>query len=231
MGQKGRGARMDRGGRLGSVLRRALPAVLTLALAAFVLRLGAGQQPGPVVEPVYGHDMLDVVAPWWMAVLSKALMHPVMWAAVLVGAVSLVVVALRDGPRAAAPAGFVWFGANLTVQAVKHGLVPLVPGDAAPQLSGHTAVVAGAALLLVAAAPARWRRVTALACSAVLVGVGVGVVLVGWHTPAQATVPVLVTCAWAALLRPWVAAAGRRAEPVHVDETGVPSASPAPDGR
>lgn len=222
---------MDRDGRLGSVLRRALPAAVVLALTGLVLRLGAGEAPGPVVEPVYGHDMLDVVAPWWMAVLSKALMHPVMWAAVVVGAVALVVVALRDGVRAAAPAGLVWLGANLTVQAVKHGLVPLLPGDAAPQLSGHTAVVAGAALLLVRAVPSRWRRLTALAAVVVLVGVGVGVVLVGWHSPAQAAAPVLLTGVWAALLRPWAAGAGRREPQSAVAPAGVAPSSRASDPR
>lgn len=147
--------------------------------------------------------MLQIVSPWWMAVLSTVLAHVVMWLAALAGASALLGLQLRRGPRTAFLTGAVWLGANLTVQAIKHGLVPLAPGVGASQLSGHTAVASGAALALTLAVPVRLRRMTALT-TAIIVGlVGLGVVVVGWHTPAQATVPVILTGAWAALLRPW----------------------------
>lgn len=219
--------RVDRNGRVVGAGRRALPGVALLVVAWLVAALGADEQPGPVVQPAYGHDMLDIVGPWWLASLSTALAHPVMWLAVLAGVGGLLVVAWRDGPRAAVAGGAVWLGANLTVQAVKH---VGVAGVGALQLSGHTAVASGAALLVVLAVPpGRRRRAWALAAAAVVL-VGVGVVLVGWHTPVEAAVPALLTCAWAALLRPWVARGrGVARDPHLVAPVGPPVAGP-PDG-
>lgn len=215
-----------------AVLRRVLPAGLVALLAAVVLWFGTGEAPSPLVAPVYGHDMLDVVSPLWMRLVSQALAGPVLWVAVITGLVALLWVALLDGARSALLGGLVWLGATLTVEAIKRGIVPV----GGPQLSGHTVVVSGAVVAVVLAVRAGRHLAVAILGAAVVALVGVAVVVVGWHTPAQAVAPVLLTVVWLALLRPWEATADHHdarpggALPVDAATSGPPDAR-GPMGR
>jgi uncharacterized membrane protein len=97
--------------------------------------------------------------------------------------------------RRAAEAATVLVGANLTVQAIKHGLVPFGPWASSPGLSGHMAVVIGAATAVALAVPSAWRRRAALCGAGAVLAVAVGVVC-AWHTVTETLVPMLLAAAW-----------------------------------
>lgn len=218
----GEGAGVARGERLATVGWRTAPAALAVVLTSLLVRLAAGEDPNPVVPVVYGSDMLDIVSPLWLRLLSQWLARPQMVLSIVAGVVALLVVARRAGPRPAVLGGVVWLGANLTVQGIKHGILPIAPGVVAPQLSGHTAVASGAAFAVVLAVSARWRARAAALAAVAVAAIGVGVVLVGWHTPVQSLASVLVTFAWLAACRPRRSAGtaggsvGLRVDPVSV---------------
>jgi hypothetical protein len=110
--------------------------------------------------------------------------------------VAVAVLARRGRWRAAWALAAVIVGANGTVQAIKHGWLPFVPGAAAPSLSGHMPVVVGAAVAAVLLVPVGWRRRAAV-WGAAVVTVAAGVVAVAWHTPFEVLVPTLIAAAWA----------------------------------
>ena len=87
-------------------------------------------------------------------------------------------------------------GANLTVQAVKRGVPPFVPGRPSPQLSGHMAVAVGAALVVVLAVAPPHRLMTARIATLLVVAAGVGVVVGSYHAVAEAVAPWLVSVVW-----------------------------------
>ena len=80
--------------------------------------------------------------------------------------------------------------------------------------SGHASVAAMASLTWVLVAPVSARAWVALLGAGVTTAVGVGVVLAGWHRPADVVAAILITAGWAAiaalLLRATVGPSGVR---------------------
>ena len=129
---------------------------------------------------------------------------------VVVALVAVVVMLRRGRWREALVATVVWLGANGTVQAIKHGIVPFVPGHHAPELSGHQGVVWGAVVAVALAVAPRWRRTVVTWGAVAVVLMAVGILLTGWHTLDQVLVPLLICAAWTLLLVPFAAGDGTR---------------------
>jgi membrane-associated phospholipid phosphatase len=76
-----------------------------------------------------------------------------------------------------------------SVELVKHGLPHLAgalpAGRPATWPSGHTSIAVSVGLALVLAAPPLWRPVAALAGAAYAAGIGLSVVVLGWHYPSD----------------------------------------------
>ena len=130
---------------------------------------------------------------WEALAVAGQLAKPVLIGVALV----LFAVTLRVSRRRAGAFALVVVMTNLTVQGAKH--VPLVDHavlGALNPLSGHVGLAAGVGLGWLLVAP-RCRGVTAVAVTALLAGVGSGVVVAGWHTVPQVVCPLLVGIGWA----------------------------------
>ena len=139
----------------------------------------------------------------WVHLLRGLLGTLAIPALLVVVAVVLVVVLRQRRWRDALVIAVVWLGANGTVQAIKHGLLPVVPGHAAPVYSGHMAVTIGAAVALAVAVPARWRVRTIAWGAVAVVAMGVGILLTAWHTLDQVVAPTLIALAWTSAVLPF----------------------------
>lgn len=82
---------------------------------------------------------------------------------------------------------------NLTVQGVKHGVLPAP--DSLNPLSGHAGVVAAVCLGWLAFTPERTRG-GSLAAGAVVWGVSGGVILASWHTVPEVLCPLGIVTGW-----------------------------------
>lgn len=128
-----------------------------------------------------------------------------------VGAVVLVAcmaVALVRGRIAHAIAAAVLVGgANVTTQALKHGLLtrPDLGYDTMNSLpSGHTTLAASLALALLLVSPRISRGLLVLAGSVAASLVGAGTVVAGWHRPSDVLAALGVCLAWAGLVSLWL---------------------------
>ena len=133
--------------------------------------------------------------PLWVRVLSFGLGHLAIPVLLVVAAAAIVVLLRARRWRRAAEAATVLVGANVMVQSIKHGLVPLGPWASSPDLSGHMAVVVGAATAVTLAVPSTWRTRAAQGGALAVLAVAVGVVC-AWHTVPQMLVPTLLAVAW-----------------------------------
>jgi hypothetical protein len=177
--------------------RRAVLAVLAVATAWAVAWAGSPPRPAGVLLARLRAATEEAVPdhPWWVRVLSFGLGRLTIPALLLVAAAAVAVLLRGRRWRRAGEAVVVLGGANLTVQMVKHGLVPLDPWSSAPRLSGHMAVVVGAATAVALAVPPRWRRRAVAGGAVAVLLVAVGVVC-AWHTLSEMLVPTLLAAAW-----------------------------------
>lgn len=127
-------------------------------------------------------------------------------------------VARRRAGRAAAAVGLVACSVG-SVELLKHGLahVPhaLPPGRPASFPSGHTSIALSLGLALVLAAPSVLRPTAAVLGAAYAAGIGLSLVVLGWHYPSDVAGAFFLCGFWAC-----VAAALLRDAPPH------PSVSP-----
>lgn len=150
--------------------------------------LGAGSAAG-----------VEAVAPRaerWVRLLRGGLGRLAVPVELAVAAAALAAMAWHRRWRAAVVGCLVVVGAIGTVQAVKHGWVPLGPGVEAPVLSGHMPVVVAAATAVWLAVPARHRAAVAWWGAVAVLATGVGVVLTAWHTPAEVLASTALAVAW-----------------------------------
>jgi hypothetical protein len=153
----------------------------------------------------------------WVRLLHGGLGRITIPFLLVVAAAALVVLARGRRWLEAAVVAAVFLGANATVQAIKHGFPRL--GPTIPVLSGHMAVVIGAAFAVTVAVPAVWRR-RAIAVGAVaILATGAGVVVASWHTVLEVLVPTFVAFAWVLASLPLVL---RAAAPVTATDDAVP---------
>ena len=139
----------------------------------------------------------------------------------LVVTVLCVVAVLRQRrSRDAVVAVVFWLGANGTVESIKHGLVPFVPGHPQPLLSGHMGVVWGAVVAATLAAPVLARRRVVAWGAVAVAATAVGILLTAWHTPDQILAPLLLCAAWTLVVLPF-AGTPRAPGPVADDDLAV----------
>jgi len=185
------------------------------AVAGWAVAVAGAQEWAGLAWLEYLRDGVDDALPHneaWMRVLSVGFRGGLV-VALATAAVGAVLLARTRRWRELAAMGAVLVGAIGTVQAIKRGLVPFVPGVAEPQLSGQMPVVVAVAAAVVLLVPARWRR-RALAWAVAAVVLAGAAVVVAWHTPAEVLSSTLLAVAWVLALAP----VALRAEP---DEAGV----------
>jgi len=108
-----------------------------------------------------------------------------------------------------------------SAEALKHGLPhlgPAIPAGRPPTFpSGHTSIAVSLGLVLVLAAPPVLRPAAAFVGAAYAAGVGLSVILLGWHFPSDVVGSFFLCASWAAAIaavvprtatRPSVSAAG-----------------------
>ena len=102
-----------------------------------------------------------------------------------------------------------------SVELMKHGLPHvahgLPPGREATWPSGHLSVAASLAFALVLAAPALVRPAAAVVGAAYAAGIGLSVVVVGWHYPSDVVGSFFICGFWAAVAALLLPAAAQRA--------------------
>lgn len=177
--------------------RRAALAVLAVATAWALAWAGTAPRPLGAALARLRKATEDALPdhPLWVRALSFGLGRLTIPALLLLAALAIATMLRARRWRPAIEASVVLVGANATVQAVKHGLVPCEPWRSAPDLSGHMAVVVGAAVAVALAVPPPWRR-RATAWGAVAVAVVAVGVVCAWHTLTEMAVPTLLAAAW-----------------------------------
>jgi hypothetical protein len=185
-------------------------AALALVVAATSPDARAGAQAA--VYALAPHDDL------WVRLLRGGLHWIALPFALALAGVALVSLVRHRRRGDAAVAAVVLLGANGTVQAVKHGLLGL--GPSTPQLSGHMAVVVGAAFAVTLAAGPDLRRWVLPLGVAATAATGAGVALVAWHTVPEVCAPTLVAVAWVLACLPFVGR--RRGAPAAREDDAVP---------
>lgn len=137
---------------------------------------------------------------------------------VLFGGAIVAVAVVLGRPRAGLAAALLIAGANVTTQVLKPALGDAAPfgkrGELASSFpSGHSTVAMSLALAAVLAAPAGWKVVVGLAGAAYATGVGISLLVQGWHFPSDVAAAFLLTGAWAAVVALVVPARERVAPP------------------
>lgn len=125
--------------------------------------------------------------------------------ALIVGAIAVVVFTLRSRRALPAVVGIAGFAASLiTVQVLKRWVLDK-PNFAIHEAiinsfpSGHSALAAAAGMVVVLAAPARYRSWTALIAALASIVAGASTVINAWHRPSDVIAAVLVTAGWGLL--------------------------------
>jgi membrane-associated phospholipid phosphatase len=189
--------------------------------ATFLVALHTGQglhDDAALFRHVSGNAALPVRA----AGAARALLLGIDGVFVAVAAVLLVVLALLQKRVARALAAVAIVACSVgSVEALKHGLPHLGAAIPAGRLatfpSGHTSIAASLGLALVLAAPPVLRPAAALVGAAYAAGVGLSLILLGWHFPSDVVGSFFVCGFWAAAIvaalpgtveRPAVSAAG-----------------------
>lgn len=181
-----------------SIARVVLLAALLLVLALLACWWEAGTATGRA-STAWVAEAVELYAPHedlWVRLLRGGLSRITVPVLVLGSAAALVALLIAQSTASAVAAVVVMLGANLTVQVVKRGVLPFVPGLPGAKLSGHMAVAVGAAFVVVLAVAPSHRRTTARIAALLVVAAGVGVVVGSYHTVAEAVAPLLVSVAW-----------------------------------
>jgi membrane-associated phospholipid phosphatase len=122
---------------------------------------------------------------------------------------------VRRAPARAVAAVAVVVASVVSVELVKHGLARIphaVPDGRMPSWpSGHMSVAASVGLALVLAVPAVLRPTAALVGAAYAAGIGLSIVVEGWHYPSDVVGAVFVCGFWAAAAALLLPAAAERA--------------------
>jgi membrane-associated phospholipid phosphatase len=133
---------------------------------------------------------------------------------VALGCLAAVGVLRRSPARAVAAVVLVAVSVG-TAELVKHGLPHvahgLPPGREATWPSGHLSIAASLAFALVLAAPAVVRPAAAVVGAAYAAGIGLSVVVVGWHYPSDVVGSFFICGFWAAVVAMLLPAAAVRA--------------------
>lgn len=151
-----------------------------------------------------------------MRLAGTRALEPIDVASLLVALVCLFVVGvLRRAPaRAVAAVALVVVSVG-TAELVKHGLPHIahgVPSGRKPTWpSGHLSIAASLAFGLVLAAPAVARPVAAVVGAAYAAGIGLSVVVVGWHYPSDVVGSFFICGFWAAVAALLLPASAERA--------------------
>jgi membrane-associated phospholipid phosphatase len=124
---------------------------------------------------------------------------------VAVGAALIVGLAMLQGQlRRAAAANAIVASSVASVEALKYGLPHLgsaIPFEREPTFpSGHTSVAVSLGLALVVVSPPVLRPAAALVGAAYAAGVGLSVILLGWHFPSDVVGSFFVCGFWAAAI-------------------------------
>ena len=152
-----------------------------------------------VMNGFHGLERPRTVGP---AETVAGLMDPLSFA--LLGAILIVVAALRGGARLALAVAAILVGANVTTQALKPlletwsaghepALMPLPPGS---WPSGHTTAAMSLALSLVLVVPARRRPVVGAAAGLLVVAVVFSILVLAWHYPSDVVGGFFVAAVW-----------------------------------
>jgi len=190
------------------VTARPLPVLALLCalgfVATFLVALHTGQglhDDAALFRHVSGNESLPVRA----AGAARTLLLGIDGAFVVVAAVLLVVLALLQKRVARAFAAVAMVACSVgSVEALKHGLPHLgvaIPAGRLPTFpSGHTSIAASLGLALVLAAPPVLRPAAALVGAAYAAGVGLSLILLGWHFPSDVVGSFFVCGFWAAAI-------------------------------
>jgi membrane-associated phospholipid phosphatase len=190
--------------RLAPPLLAALACLVALgALAALALGLHAVRVRDAAV--LHGFVALDRPAVRPLVDVLVHLCDPVPYA--LAGLALVVIAVVRGRPWRAGAVAVLLVVTGATTQALKHGIAePRVatlwlhdPIGAFSWPSGHATAAMTLALCAVLVAPRSLRPLTALAGGAFAVGVGYGVLVLGWHFPSDVLGGFLVAGLWASL--------------------------------
>jgi membrane-associated phospholipid phosphatase len=187
---------------------RLLPVLALLCALGFVatflvaLHTGRGlHDDAALFHHVYGNTALPVRA----AGAARTLLLGIDAAFVAVAASLLAVLSIlqkRFG-RAVAAVAIVVCSVG-SVEALKHGLPRLsaaIPAGRVPTFpSGHTSIAVSLGLALVLAAPSVLRPAAALVGAAYAAGVGLSLILLGWHFPSDVVGSFFVCGFWAAAI-------------------------------
>jgi hypothetical protein len=178
---------------------------LGFALAAVGIAYLLGSTPaGRSAEHVVHELVVGLRDAWWWRPLRGGLGRIVPAASVAAIVVLMMLVQRRHDLPITVGAAIVVVGANLTDQAVKHGVLPFPP-SARPGgeslLSGHPPLVMSVALLAVLVTPIPARRRIGGVMWAGTALVVIGVVVAGWHTIGETLAPALMFASWAGLRR------------------------------
>ena len=183
---------------MGRTLTRGQLAVVGLLLLVAAWLIGwslassAGGQRWASVLEATAPDLKQGLSPV-VALVGKAAKPGLILAGLAMG-----LACLRRSWRSAIVFGAVVVLVNATVQVVKHPLVLPTPelGGLNP-LSGHVGLVGGVGFAWLVAGPRRHRNLSVGATLLAVVGVSVGVIVAGWHTPAQVLSCLMIGVGWA----------------------------------
>jgi membrane-associated phospholipid phosphatase len=172
--------------------------------ATFLVALHSGRglhDDAALFRHVSGNPALPVRA----AGAARALLLGIDAGFIVIAAVLLVVLGLLQRRTSRALAGVAIVVCSVgSVEALKHGLPHLggvFPDDRAPTFpSGHASVAASLGLALVLAAPPVLRPAAALVGAAYAAGVGLSLILLGWHFPSDVVGSFFVCGFWAAAI-------------------------------
>jgi membrane-associated phospholipid phosphatase len=187
---------------------RPLPALALLCAlgfaATFLVALHTGRglhDDAALFARVSGNPALPVRATG----AARTLLLGIDAAFLAVASVLLVVLALLQRRVGRAFAAVAIVGCSVvSVEALKHGLPQLgsaIPAGRAPTFpSGHTSIAVSLGLALVVAAPPVLRPVAALVGAAYAAGVGLSLILLGWHLPSDVVGSFFICGFWAAAI-------------------------------
>jgi membrane-associated phospholipid phosphatase len=185
-----------------------LPALALLCALGFVatflvaLHTGRGVR---VDDALFRHVHGNAAIPPRAAGTARELLLGVDVVFVVVALLSLfALAALRNRVGRALAAVAVVFCSVASVEALKYGLPhvdSLIPaGRPSSMPSGHTSIAASLGLAFVLVAPPILRPAAALAGAAYTASVGLSLVLLGWHYPADVVAALFVCGFWAAAI-------------------------------
>ncbi len=195
-----------------------LAGVVILAAALPLTYLVASSPAGLVWPGLLEDEALLTKSALWAPVSELGrLAKPVV---ILLGLV-MVVACLRVSRRSTAVLVGVVALSNLTVQGLKRPIAFDAPhlGGLNP-LSGHVGLVAAVLLGWLVVAPAALKAVSAVCPVGAIGGVCAGVVLAGWHSPAQVLCCLMICLGWALV---GAAAMGQDASDGAVPRWGLPA--------